>query len=119
MRARDLNFLENYYISGNEIEICLFEIIINREGYFWKERLSILFFFTFRAMQIFVSKKGKEEKYLISVISIENLLSSVRAFVNAARTKAIHTRRNAYNASTRLMKLLLNRLLNRSMQRNL
>lgn len=118
MRARGLNFLENYYISGNEIEICLFEIIINREGYFWKERLSILFFI-FRAMQIFVSKKGKEEKYLISVISIENLLSSVRAFVNAARTKAIHTRRNAYNASTRLMKLLLNRLLNRSMQRNL
>ena len=118
MRARGLIFLENYYISGNEIEICLFEIIINREGYFWKERLSILFFI-FRAMQIFVSKKGKEEKYLISVISIENLLSSVRAFVNAARTKAIHTRRNAYNASTRLMKLLLNRLLNRSMQRNL
>lgn len=118
MRARGLNFLENYYISGNEIEICLFEIIIIIARDTFGKRLSILFF-TFRAMQIFVSKKGKEEKYLISVISIENLLSSVRAFVNAARTKAIHTRRNAYNASTRLMKLLLNRLLNRSMQRNL
>lgn len=62
-----------------KLKIVFFKII-NCERYFWKMFVN---FFIFHAMQsgkflILKKKKEKKEKYLISVISIENLLSLVR-----------------------------------------